>query len=74
MAASHAALELLKSPNWKAADLVATLTEWLARERRQIEAATGRPLMKAWIVRVDEKDVVARWGHGRWRPGRAARL
>ena len=61
---SHAALELLKSPNWKAADLVATLTEWLARERRQIEAATGRPLMKAWIVRVDEKDRVVAVVHG----------
>jgi len=61
---SHAALELIKSPNWKVADLVTVLTRWLARERRQIEAATGRPLIKAWLVRVDEKDRVVAVVHG----------
>jgi hypothetical protein len=55
---SHEALELLKLPPWKASELVTTLTAWLKKERRQIEAATGKPLVRCWIVRVDENDRV----------------
>ena len=42
---------------WNISRFVQKLEEWLARERRVVEMRTGRPLVRAYFVRIADKKV-----------------
>ena len=46
---------------WNISRFVQKLEEWLARERRVVEMRTGRPLVRAYFVRIADSNKLARW-------------
>ena len=42
---------------WNISNFVTELEGWLARERRVVEMQTGRPLLRAYFVRIADKKV-----------------